>query len=57
MLEKCIKNISEEDLELLYIYDDDSILELAVSLKERGVNIELIRSVFGNEKKDLREKE
>jgi hypothetical protein len=44
-------------LELLYIYDDDSILELAVALKERGVDIDLIKSVFGNDRKDLREKE
>ncbi len=57
ILEKCLNNISIEDLELLYIYEIDTIPELVANVKARGADKELIRKVFGKEKNELREKE
>jgi hypothetical protein len=35
--------MSEEDIDWLYIYDEESIIQLAVDLKDRGVDRKLLR--------------
>lgn len=55
-LEKCLNNISIEDLEFQYIYDIDSIPEIVANLTGRGVEKELIWKVFAKEKNEIREK-
>lgn len=46
-----------EDLEIIFNYDLDSIPGLVKSLREKGVSKELIKSVFDDEEKDLKDKE
>lgn len=57
LLEKCLSNISIDDLEMLYIYDIKNIPETIVILRERDIDKELIKSVFSEEDKGLRDKD
>lgn len=57
LLDKCLSNISLEDLEMLYIYDLENIPETIRVLREREIDKDLIKSVFSFEGKNLRDKD
>ena len=57
ILEKCLNNISIEDVEMLYIYELEQIPEVVKILRQRDIDKDLIKSVFNEEGKNLREKD
>lgn len=46
MLDRALNNISIEDVEMLYNYDVENIPVIVKSLRERGLDRDLIKSVF-----------
>lgn len=56
-LEGALDQVTIDDLELLYMYELEDMPKLVHSLKARNVDKELMRRVFGDESKELKDKE
>jgi hypothetical protein len=45
-LEKCLRNITIDDLEYMYINEHEAIPEIVKLLRDRGISMELVKTVF-----------
>lgn len=57
ILERALDQVSIDDLEQLYIYELENIPETVRLLRKRGIDRDLIKRVFDDENKDLKDKE